>query len=153
MLSTIFDNICYNWTVEEILTEFGLSEKEARALLKLIEVGGRPIASLSKHVRLPRTTTYALVERLVELGYAEFFKHRGVKYVRAIAVDRLGELLEREKHRVEYNLDLFRKKLPELYRLESRNSIVPKVRFFEGPQKVAEMYENSDAASRVFGLF
>lgn len=127
--------------MEQLFLNLGLSEKETEVLIKLIELGPRPVSTIAKHTGHPRSTTYAVLDRLRDLHLVEFFQHRNTKYARAISVDQIIDLYERKQLELEHSVTALSRSREELSKLEKKMSVTPKVRFYEGIPEVERMYE------------
>ena len=59
--------------MQEIFTRLGLSAKETQTFLKLLELGAQPVSVVAKHVGIPRSTMYFIVDQLkkekTNIGY------------------------------------------------------------------------------------
>lgn len=127
--------------MRDVLTAFGLSEKEESVLLKLIELGAQPVSVIARHSGIPRTTMYFLLEHLVQSGFVETFERGGIRFAKAIPVRSMPGMLEGHQEKMALAVDALESRLPELLKLENTLSITPTVRFMEGKKAVANMYD------------
>ncbi|MEK7523175.1 MAG: hypothetical protein AAB569_06325, partial [Patescibacteria group bacterium] len=74
-------------------------------------------------------------------GLVTTFTHKGVLHVQAIPMSEIPALLYDKETAVKNIRDLFIQNLGDLQKLEKTNKIKPKVRFFEGKNRVETMYE------------
>ncbi len=125
----------------DLLSKFGLDEKEAPAFLELVRLGAAPVSSWAKQVGINRTTMYVFLDRLSRLGLVTTFTHKGVLHAQAVATSELIAILNDKEDALVETKELLKKYLPELQKLEKTHGITPKVRFFEGIKKVELMYE------------
>lgn len=137
----------------ELFSTLGMSEKESSVFLKMLELGSQPVSVIARHLHMPRSSAYAVLDRLRELSLIEEFSRHGLKYVKCISVDNIADLLEGEKHRYESALENLQAHLPKLRSLESRLSITPKVKFFEGKNAVKKMYEDVLKEKEFYAFF
>lgn len=128
--------------MDELFRQLGLGDKETQTFLKLVELGAQPVSIVAKHVGLPRSSMYFTLDKLKEVGVIEEFERSGIKYVRAIAVEILPEVLRQKEEKLRQALKNFEEHLPRLRAMESRLSITPAVRFIEGRDAVKRMYLN-----------
>lgn len=127
--------------MEELFSRFGLNSKETKAFLELVSLGATPVSKWAKHAEVNRSSMYVLLERLLKASLVTTFIHNGVQHVQAVPLTELTALLnDREEFLVSTRL-LLEKHLPELQKLEKTTGITPKVRFYEGKQRVEMMYE------------
>jgi sugar-specific transcriptional regulator TrmB len=78
----------------EDLTEFGLSEYEAKAYIALVSAGTGSVTEVSQLCDVPRPNLYAVLEKLVHKGFAESQRGRPVLF-KAIAPNRILEDIEK----------------------------------------------------------
>lgn len=81
-------------TKEQILAQFGLSEKQAKVYLALLELGEARIGPLAARAGIKRTSIYNFMAELVELGIITKFEHNGRDYYRAEDPKKLQFLYE-----------------------------------------------------------
>ena len=92
------------------LLDLGLAKSEAEVYLILIEHGASQAGKISKKTKLNRTTTYQILDRLVEKGLVSFVQKGKIRIFQATPPKRLLTLQE-EKMRLARDL------LPELEKL------------------------------------
>lgn len=127
--------------MENLLTRLGLTSKEGKAFLELIKLGACPISVWAKHTGIIRSSMYVLLERLKTEGIVTTFIYKGVLHVQAIPVAEIPAILYDKKKSIENTRDLFIKYLPEMQKLEKSYGITPKIKFYEGKNRVETMYE------------
>jgi len=111
--------------IEEILTENGFNEKEAKLYLAVLELGEAPISRVAAKTHLKRTTIYSLVESLKERGAISVTKKRGIQYLSALSP---RVLVDRFKH----SAHLAEEMLPTMMEMAYSSPLKPRIRFFEG---------------------
>lgn len=112
-----------------------------QTFLKLLELGAEPVSVIAKHMSLPRSSMYVVLERLKKLQLIEEFERNGITYVKCISVREIADILKMRERRIEQTFTLLRESLPQLEILENKLSITPIVRFYEGKHAVMKMYE------------
>lgn len=81
-------------TKEQILAQFGLSEKQAKVYVTLLELGESRIGPLAARSGIKRTSIYNFITELVELGIITKFEHNSRDYYRAEDPKKLQTLYE-----------------------------------------------------------
>jgi len=119
----------------------GLKHKEMDTFLKMIELGAQPISVVARHVGIPRSTMYLVIEHLKKAQLIETFDRADVLYVKAIPVQNISEVIKSRETELKQTAKLLEEKIPELEKLESKFSITPHVKFHEGKGAVMKMYE------------
>lgn len=132
--------------LEDYLIRFGLSQKQARLYLTLLELGTCKPADLAKRSRLNRSTTYVLLKELVEYGLVTQSEQRKKKIFTALAPELLPQYLtSRSKHyqRLAQQAEGI---IPDLRAL-AKSQHTPKVNIFEGKRGLQAAYEDTLTAN------
>jgi len=124
-----------------IFAELGLETKEIDTFLRLLELGAQPVSVIAKQMNIPRSTMYLVLDRLKAVSLVDFFERRGIKYVKPIPAEQIGDVLKQRQKKLEQSLERFSDALPSLQKLENKLSITPKVKFYEGVTEVEKMYK------------
>lgn len=127
--------------MKTLFQNLGATEKEMQAFLKMLELGAQPISVVAKHVGVPRSSMYVILEKLIKLQLVEQFERSGITYIKCIPVRHISDVLKMKERALEQTEKLLADFTPELERLENKLSITPTVRFYEGKQAVMKMYE------------
>ncbi len=127
--------------MDMLFKSIGLDGKEAKAWTKILELGAQPVSVIAKHVGVPRSSMYVIINRLRNFGLVEEFEQSGMRYVKSIPVKELPDIFLVKERQIKQSLDILKENLPKLERIENKLSITPVVRFFEGKQAVMKMYE------------
>lgn len=144
--------------LEEILKNIGLSDKEAKTYLALLELGTSTIKPIATHAGIKRTAIYYFIDRLIEIGLITQNEVNNRMRYTAVNPERLMEI---EKQRI----DKLDKYLPELKALFNLNPTKPRITYFEGPEQMKNIlweelgckketlyvWPNKDALSMVGG--
>ncbi len=132
--------------MKEQLREFGLSEKEAAVYTALMGLEGAVASDVAKKAKVNRSTTYVVLEALLERGLVEAVERRGVRIYKVTPPEKLVEHLAGTAKRYEHLAASAKKLMPELkamYRPDGEASRAPKVQFFEGEREVKSVYEDT----------
>ena len=128
--------------LEAEIKKLGLSVKEAKVYLAVLELGQAPPAEIAVHSGINRATTYVILEELKKKGLVSTF-FKGKKMIFAVeSPERLKNLFEIEEHRVKESFSGLRKILPDLDKLYESRGERPKVRFFEGVEGIKAIRED-----------
>lgn len=111
----------------------GLSERETRAYLAILELGEATMNEIVQKSHLKRTTLYDIVELLRQRGLISASKHKKRLTYVAENPQKLLEHVEEEKRAIE-------KILPELLTITNTLLKKPKIRFYEGANGIKEVY-------------
>lgn len=132
----------------DILRKIGLNEKEAHVYLSLLELGSQPASVVGKKAHINRSTTYLVLDSLIQKGYVNEHVRADVKYFAAADPQVIVQNLEQLKHTVDENRKELINLLPDFYALTNPLSIKPKVRFYEGEEGVKRAMNDSLNASK-----
>lgn len=119
-----------------VLRKIGLSEKEARAYVTLLELKEGPTGLIAKRANLKRPTTYVILESLEAKGLVSQYKHDGILYYRA---SNPSLILEEEKNKIQQ----LEKILPELAALQTRYEVIPQMSIYRGKNGLIQIMEDT----------
>lgn len=118
------------------LQNYGLSEKEARIYLTVLELGTSIASTIARRAELNRITTYTILDDLKRDGIANETTKEGIKYYNVISPDILLRQLEQK-------YESFKEKVPELLALAEKYDNKIKVQFFEWVEWIVKMYNDT----------
>ncbi|PIZ72141.1 hypothetical protein COY07_03625 [Candidatus Peregrinibacteria bacterium CG_4_10_14_0_2_um_filter_43_11] len=122
--------------LNKILENNGLSEKEAKVYLTLLELKEALPSSISRRSGIKRPTTYVVLDQLQKKGLVSYVKKGKWQYFQAINPH---SLLEKEYNRY-HGLELA---LPELLQLHQRYAVTPQMQVFEGKAGLIQIMEDT----------
>lgn len=117
-----------------ILEEFGLSDKEAKVYLALLELGQSNVTRLADRSEINRVTTYHLLRSLLTRGIVKSIKKDSIQNFLAVEPKILISLLKEKENKL-------RSILPEL---ESKISLAgkkPYVELYEGKKGITSLLD------------
>jgi sugar-specific transcriptional regulator TrmB len=126
----------------EQLEEFGLSNKESKIYLSLLELGPSPVHEIAKASGINRSTTYVLLESLVHSRLVSTSEHQGVRTYNPAPPEQLVRFLEGSVKKYTALIGAAHSVLPELKALYVGVGPKPRVQFFEGLEGIKTAYEN-----------
>ncbi len=119
----------------EALSEYGLSDNEIKTYVTMLKIGEGTAQQIAKYSQLPRTTTYHLIESLIQKGLASSIKIGTILNFQAIKPERIIGILEEKKNSL-------KKIMPELSALMGTLKEKPKVTVFEGPKGIKAVLQD-----------
>ncbi len=136
--------------LEKFLEEIGLTDKEAKVYLALIEVDDDSVLSLARRTSINRTTIYPVLQTLIRKGLVSETQ-RGVKtHYRAEPPERLESVLERRKIEIDEQVKRLAEVVPRL-RSQMRGDSRPVVKYYEGKQGVLSAMDDFFGADSADG--
>ncbi|KKT17232.1 MAG: Transcriptional regulator, TrmB [Candidatus Giovannonibacteria bacterium GW2011_GWC2_44_8] len=128
--------------LENEIKKLGLSDKEAKVYLTVLELGQAPVAEISVHSGVVRVTTYVILEELKKKGLVSTFLKGKKTYFSVEPPERLSHLFEIEERRLKENFSDLKKILPDLKEIYESRGERPKIRFFEGDEGINSLRED-----------
>jgi sugar-specific transcriptional regulator TrmB len=122
--------------LEKILTNTGLTEKEAKIYISLLELKEALPSVIAKKAKIKRPTSYLILDELVKKGLASKIKKGAYYHFQGISPHNLLE----DQYNKYTSLE---KALPELLKLHEIYSIKPQVSFFEGKEGLIRIMEDT----------
>lgn len=135
------------------LCEFGLSPKEALAYVALLSIGTAGARDVSSKSQLNRSTAYVLLESLVKKGLASISVQEGSRYYIPSPPERLVQGLEDDARLAAERLGEAKSMLPELKSMYVGVGPKPRVTFYEGPEGIETVYEDTLSSSETIRAY
>lgn len=133
-----------------ILEEIGLSEKEARIYLALLELGQINVTRLADRAKINRVTTYHLLESLLNKGIVKSIKKDNIQNFIAVEPKLLISLIKEKEGKL-------KSILPELEAKINLAGKKPYVELYEGKKGITSMLDiiidNSKEEILTYGNF
>lgn len=127
---------------ERDLQQLGLSEKEAKVYLAVLELGPATAMQIAQRAELNRPTAYVQIERLMELGLMSSHEKGKKTFYAAEPPERLQELLSVKESEIADERKRLAEILPELQTLFDTAEERPKVRFYERKAGIMAMADD-----------
>lgn len=118
--------------VSALLTSLGLSEKESRTYLAVLELGRSTVKPIADRAHIKRTSIYNFIGHLVELGLISKMVIRGRRHFQAINPTRLMDLERARMQKLE-------EALPGLNSLFNLTNSKARIHFYEKPREVGNI--------------
>lgn len=118
----------------KLLKKLGMDAKEVKLYVKLLELGICSAGVLAKRTESIRTSTYSLLNSMINKGYVSFITKKGVKYYSAIDPRVL----------IDHYFDgakALKILLPELLAISNAHGQKPKITFYEGVEGIKQICE------------
>lgn len=118
-----------------IVTNLGLTDKEAKVYISLIEIGTNVVSKIAEKAKINRVTTYDILEKLKEKGFISSFTKQKIKYFSSVDPEIIGSNFDQKTK-------AFKDSLPELKRLKGETAH-PRIQYFEGLDGIKAIYEDT----------
>jgi sugar-specific transcriptional regulator TrmB len=128
-------------SIDQVLEQIGLHETEAKFYLAALELGQASVRDVAAKAGISRTNAYDVFSRLLQQGLVTQVGGAANRtmLVAAEPPDQLTELLDGRRRRLEILL-------PELRSLHNRAGGKPRVRFYQGPEGIKLVLNDTIAA-------
>lgn len=118
------------------LEQLGLSEKEAKVYLALLEVGEATPQELSARSGINRATTYVILENLKKQDLVRSFNRQKKLFFALENPLQILEMLYQNKKKLSDKIEVAKRIMPELEMLARLTSERAKVKFYEGKEGI-----------------
>lgn len=123
-----------------LLQELGFNPKEIEVYLLLLESGTTQASTLARRLKLPTSTAQYACQQLTKKGLLRMVQ-KGNRYLfSAEPPSKLSVIVEKEIENLQRKQSSLDSVIAELESKINPESVMPKVRFFEGRDGVAEAY-------------
>lgn len=121
--------------IEYALEKWGLSPKEIKVYLALLELGESTTARLSEITKINRTTLYDLLNVLIKNGLVGSIIKEKVRYFYAAKPQILLNILKEKEEAIQSIIPLLVKKIGIIGKR-------PKIEFYEGPRGIDAIHQD-----------
>jgi sugar-specific transcriptional regulator TrmB len=125
------------------LIEFGLSDKEARVYLALLELEIAGVQEIAKVADVNRSTAYVTLESLKKRGFVSISDEKNVRQYIATPPDAILRVARDKAHQQEHVLEKIEQIVPEMKALFKGTKKKPIVKIFEGKEGLISAFEDT----------
>ena len=122
--------------LEEVLEEYGLTERQAKVYLAALELGESMVSDIAQKAQIRRAGAYYLSESLVKEGLFYRTKKANKLYYSAVKPKTLLDQAKRKKQIIEENFSEFQ----ALARLSTKK---PSIHIYEGLEGIKTVYKKT----------
>lgn len=116
----------------KVLTNLGLTDKEAKVYLASTEKGTSPVSDIAQAAGINRVTTYDILEKLKQKGLVSHFTKKKIKYFNSINPEILLEEFEKRTNDLRSSIPKFKTLTGDINH--------PRIRYFEGLDGIKAIY-------------
>ncbi|MFW6272521.1 MAG: TrmB family transcriptional regulator [bacterium] len=127
--------------IEKTLKILGLNDKEVKVYLALLPLGNAPASILGKRTGITRSTAQYTCQQLVKKGLVLVVEKNNTFVYSVESPDKILFLLEQQKKEIETKKEEAGRVLADLKAMMNKESILPKVQFFEGREGFINIYK------------
>lgn len=119
-----------------ILKKIGLSDKEIKLYIKLLENGASSVRILAESAGLNRGTAYDILKNLQESGLVSFYHQDTKQKFVAEEPEKLLKLIKNKEQEINDAKDKINEIIPELKSLQDKDGLKPVTKFYEGKRAI-----------------
>ena len=124
----------------QILSQIGLTEKEAKIYLALLETGNQAASVIAKKSGVNRTTCYMILTELKDKGLITTSNIGSTQYFQALDPTFLLTYIQKEKNKLAIQENMLEQNMRYLEKIQAKNTNKPKVTFYEGETGILNLY-------------
>ncbi len=121
--------------------QLGLTEKEGRIYLALLELGGGYVSAIARRTKIPRVNCYHIIEKLIKKGLVTHVTKGRAKFYSAEPPQVIANVLEEK-------LNYAKSKVPEMLSITNALAFKPKIKYFEGMEGLKNILEDTLTAKK-----
>lgn len=125
-----------------IFEKIGLSAKETKVYLALLESGATSVRGLAESTKLNRGSVYDVLKKLQARGLVSFYHHETKQKFIAEDPEKLKALIEEKEERLKSAKNDIAKIIPELRSIQDKNGKKPTTKFYEGRLGIKTILED-----------
>ncbi|MBW2981644.1 hypothetical protein KY343_02070 [Candidatus Woesearchaeota archaeon] len=128
--------------VEILLEQLGLSKNEAKTYLTLLRLGSVPAGKLIKELGMHRAAVYNLLDLLIDKGLVHYVIQANRKYFEAQEPERLLELIETKRNKLNEQEKELEKAIPELKAKRELSTEEQEGTIYKGKKGLKSIFED-----------
>ena len=128
--------------LKTFLKSLNLNTKETEIYLTLLEIGSQAASVVAKKVDIPRSSVFFHLDNLIKKGFVQKEIRANVQYFFALEPQKLAQLLERRKTRIDNQLGQLNELIPSFKAIASPFLNDSKVTYFEGVEGLCKMVDD-----------
>jgi HTH-type transcriptional regulator, sugar sensing transcriptional regulator len=126
--------------LKPVLESLGLNPKEIELYLMLLQIGTAPASALARRMRIPSSTAQYTCQQLQKKGLIRMIQKGNTYLFNCEPPRNLLMLVEREQNLLVAKQESVERIVGELEGMMNPQSVLPKVKFFEGRDGIVEAY-------------
>lgn len=129
--------------LQPILERIGLNHHESRVYLTLLSHGRKPASVVARISGAPRNTIRSILDKLCRMGLVDKIYRGNTQHYGCLPPDAIERYVGHTIAERQRQLDEVRIAMPAFNAARNADSVMPTVRYFEGPSGVIEAMRHS----------
>lgn len=130
----------------QTLTQYGLTDRQAKVYIACLELGIASIQEISRKVHIARSSCEATIGQLLERGFVTSYRHKTVRKFSPVDPRQIVKVAEQK-------VGGLINALPDLTGIFLKNKTIPSVRLYEGKKAMESILEEILAEAKVLHGF
>jgi len=127
---------------EDELQQIGLTEKEAKVYIAVLELGKASAQDIAKKAKIKRPTTYFTIDALMKQGLMSSVYEGKKQFFMAENPERLEDVFRAKQDELKRQGEKLTKLLPDLHRLRPKKGDAPIVKYYVGKEGARSMVKD-----------
>lgn len=128
--------------LDSVFNKLNLKETHSRVYVKLLESGPLSVGNLYKHLGMPRSTLYGLLEDLNVCGLVTLSSKQDIKIWQAAPPEKVKEIMTEKVDSLTAAIEDFNTVLPTLKNNQRVDFVSPKFSYFEGSEGLKQLLKD-----------
>jgi sugar-specific transcriptional regulator TrmB len=129
--------------IKDQLKQLGFHSNQVAIYLALLQLGEATIQEISNKSKIKRTTTYSILDSLVNKGTVTYIEKGGHRTYYAENPKKVLSFLKVKEMELRSQQTRFSEILPELLSIYNVKATKPKIRFYEGVEGIKQIFEET----------
>lgn len=129
--------------LRQVLEQIGLTEKEAKIYLALLEMGAQGATIISNKTQINRTTCYLILENLKEKGLISTHTEGNIQFFEAQEPSSLLTYLNKQQNDLVAQQNMLQNNMPYLEAIKKSITGSTTTKYFKGPEGIINLYKET----------
>lgn len=129
--------------LQPLLESIGLNHHESSVYLSLLQRGHQPASVIARESRAPRSTIRSILDALCRRGIVEKIYYGNTQHYACLPPEAIARSVEEDITEQKRTLKRIHEAIPMLRAFQGSQTLLPKVRYFEGEKGIIEAFHHS----------
>ncbi len=129
--------------LRQVLEQIGLTEKEAKIYLALLEMGAQGATTIAQKTQINRTTCYLILENLKEKGLISTHTEANVQFFEAQEPSSLLTYINKRQNELVTQQNIIQSNLPYLEAIKKSITGSTTTKYFKGKEGIINLYKET----------
>lgn len=139
-------------SLNSVLQNLDLNQKQIDTYLMLLQLGQSTASTLANKLNINRTTLYSILKVMQQRGLVSSYKKESATFFSALSPDLLLEKARRKLNKAQTFFNQIENIVPELKSIEQLYANSPKLKLYEGPGGIKNLYTQTLKSKEIFAF-